>query len=99
MKYSDSGRLYKVSFVSLPVCLLISKKLRTNRESGSVISSNYSEGEIQLSSRVVRINTSAAAAVSQEDQGETGGHSRMADDKTSLPPGWDAKFDARTGKL
>ena len=24
---------------------------------------------------------------------------RMADDKSSLPPGWDMKFDARTAKL
>ena len=79
MKYSDSGRLYKVSFVSLPVCLLISKKLRTNRESGSVILSNYSEGEIQLSSRVVRINTSAAAAVSQL---------RRTRGKQADTPGW-----------
>ena len=32
-------------------------------------------------------------------RGQSGTDTRMADDKGSLPPGWDMKFDARTGKL
>ena len=72
-----------------------------NREAGCVISSNYREGEIQLSAGVVRINSSAAAvSESRRIRGnQDTPDSTMADDKSSLPPGWDAKFDARTGKL